>query len=194
MSRSGVPPRPGRPLRLSVDSLSESRTSAFDASPTFSLRRNLGKALEQSLRSTTSQAQGLTIAPPNPDQNITGKVTLSDLRTIPNLCYHLENQPPVPIHYLDFLQKSKTFKLFICNPFDQGYRVSNIKSLEDALVAATASSEGIPLPEKLNLAKNSALAVLNSTRRHSLNENGKAKMSSSLALRISLQIHYEHHI
>lgn len=120
----------------------------------------MGNALEESLRSAKPQAQTLTIARPNSDENVASDVTLSDLRTIPNLCYHLENQPPGPVHYLGFLQKSKTFKHFICTPFDQSDRVSNSKSLEDALVAAKASSEGIPLPEKLNLAKILALAVL----------------------------------
>lgn len=156
----GVPPRPSKPLRLSVDSLSELRGLPSDTSSTFDLRQTLGNALEESLRSASCQAQSLTIARPNSEKNVTGDVALPDLRTIPNLCYHLENQLPGPVHYLGFLQKSKTFKHFICTPFDQSHHVSNIKSLEDALVAAKASSEGIPLPEKLNLAKILALAVL----------------------------------
>ncbi len=156
----GVPPRPSKHLKLSVDSLSEVRGITSDASPTLDLRQVLGNALEESLRSTRSQAQSLTIARPNFDGNVAGDVALPDLRTIPNLCYHLENQPPGPVHYVGFLQKSRTFKHFICTPFDQFHHVSDTKSLEDALVAAKASSEGIPLSEKLNLAKILALAVL----------------------------------
>ncbi len=149
-----------RPLRLSVDSLSEIRALKSDPLPTFNLQQILGNALEKSLRSASSQAQSLTITRPNSDNDVAGDVAVSDLRTIPNLCYHLENQSPGPIHYLGFLQKSRTFKHFICTPFDQSHHVSNTKSLEDALVAAKASSEGIPLAEKLNLAKILALAVL----------------------------------
>ena len=156
----GVPPRPSKPLRLSVNSLSETRALTSDASPTFDLRQTLGTALEESLRSASSQAQSLTIIRPDSDQNVAGDVALPDLRTIPNLCDHLISQPPGPVHYLGFLQKSKTFKHFICAPFDQSHHVSNTKSLKDALVAAKASSEGIPVPEKLNLAKLLALAVL----------------------------------
>ena len=155
-----VPSRPSKPLRLSVDSLSEIRALASDTSPTFDLRQILGSALEESHRSAKSQAQPLTIARPSSDGNVTGDATVLDLRTIPNLCYHLENQVPGPVHYQGFLQKSKTFKLFIRTPFDHLYRVSSTKSLEDALNAAKASSEGIPLLEKLNLAKTLALAVL----------------------------------
>ena len=156
----GVPTRPNKPLRLSVHSLSEIRSIVSDASPNFEIRQSLGTALEESLRSTMSQSQPLEIARSNSNENSSHQVALSDLRTIPNLCYHLENQPPGPVHYLGFLQKSKTFKLFVCNPFDQSHQVSTTKSLEDALVAAKASEEGIPLSEKLNLAKTLALAVL----------------------------------
>ena len=157
----GVSPGLRKPLRLSVDSLSEIRALTSDASPTFDLRRILGNALEESLRSTGSQAQSLTIARTSSDKNIAGDVAaLQDLHTIPNLCHHLEHQSPGSVHYLGFLQKSKTFKHFICTPFDQSHRMSSTKSLEDALVAAKASSEGIPLAEKLNLAKILALAVL----------------------------------
>lgn len=160
-----VPPsKKTKPLRLSVDSFPEIRASTSDASPTFGLRQILGNALEKSLRSADSQAQSLTAARPDSGANlgIAGDVTLPDLRTIPNLCYHLENQPlgVAPVHYVGFLQKSKTFKHFICTPFGQAPQVSDTKALEDALNAAKASSEGIPLAEKLNLAKLLALAVL----------------------------------
>ena len=156
----GVLSRRNKLLRLSVDSLSEIRSLASDASSTFDLRQILDKALEESLMSTRPQAQSLTMARPAFDEDVASDVALPDLRTIPNLCYHLENQPPGHVHYLGFLQKSRTFKHFICTPFEQSHHVSNTKSLEDALVAAKASSEGIPLPEKLNLAKILALAVL----------------------------------
>ena len=156
----GVPPRPSKPLRLSVDSLVETRALTSDASPTFDLRQTLGNAVEESLRSASSQAQSLTITRPDSDEIVAGDLALPDLRTIPNLCNNLMNQPPGPVQYLGFLQKSKTFKHFICTPFDQSRHVSNTKSLKDALVAAKASSEGIPVLEKLNLAKILALAVL----------------------------------
>ena len=155
-----VPPRPSKPLRLSVDSFSEIRASTSHTSPTFELRQILRSELEESLRPAESQAQPLTIARPNSNENVADDATFLDLRTIPNLCYHLGNQLPGPVHYQGFLQKSSTFKFFICTPIDHSYRVSSAKSLEDALVAAKASSEGIPLLEKLNLAKTLALAVL----------------------------------
>ena len=182
----GVPPKPSKPLRLSVDSLSELRGLPSDASLTFDLRQTLGNALEEPLKSASCQAQLLTIAPPNSDKNVAGDVALPDLRTIPNLCYHLENRLPGPIDYIAFLQKSKTFKHFICTPFDQSHHVSNTKSLEDALVAAKASSEGIPLPEKLNLAKTLALAVL---QFHSTPWLKREWQSQDVVFKISLKIY-----
>ncbi len=89
-------------------------------------------------------------------------VSVPDLYTIPNLCYHLTRQPitRVSSHCIGFLQKTTTFKHMVYIPMNDVPPVATTRTLEDALRAAKDSSEGIPLPEKLGLAKLLALAVL----------------------------------
>ena len=152
----GVPSRPSKPLRLSVDSLAEIRGLTSDTSPLFDLQQVLGNALEESLRSTSSQAPSSSIARPKSDERIVGDVALPDLHTIPNLCHHLENRPPGPVHYLGVFQKSRTFKHFVCTPFDQSHDVSTTKSLKDALIAAKESSEGYPTSRENESSKDSS--------------------------------------
>lgn len=88
--------------------------------------------------------------------------SVPDLYAVPDLCRHLIRQPatPAPSHCIGFLQKTKTFKHIIYAPASNSPTVTAAKTLSDALQAAKHSSEGIPLPEKLCLAKLLALAVL----------------------------------
>ncbi|KAL9596786.1 MAG: hypothetical protein Q9179_004497 [Wetmoreana sp. 5 TL-2023] len=86
---------------------------------------------------------------------------LPDLQQIPNLCRHLgQNSSPVSVTGAGFLQKSETPKYIIRRERITTNQTDDIKSLEDALIAAKSGPEGISYPEKLTLAKLLARAVL----------------------------------
>ena len=146
-----------KPLRLLVETLAVGSHSIASASPhTLDLQYSLETALDLSAGisrpfSTASPAGAIPIAS-----------SLPDLHKIPNLCRYLEKgSPDAPIHRAGFLQRSETFKHVIYTPSDDVGQTSHImRSLEEELKAAKTTSNGIPLPEKLHIARLLALAVL----------------------------------
>ncbi|KAL8727371.1 MAG: hypothetical protein Q9181_005730 [Wetmoreana brouardii] len=78
---------------------------------------------------------------------------LPDLQQIPNLCLHLgQNPSPVSVTDAGFLQKSETPKYIIRREGITINQTDDMKSLEDALIAAKSGPEGISYPEKTELA------------------------------------------
>ena len=146
-----------KPLRLLVETFGGGSHSIESASSRpLDLQHSLETALEVSvgqsrLLSTASPAGEIPIAPPLPD-----------LHKIPNLCRYLgQCSPDATIQRAGFLQKSKRFKHVIYTPSEGVSQTTRIiNSLEEVLKAAKATSNGIPLPEKLELARLLALAVL----------------------------------
>ena len=146
-----------KPLRLLVETFAAGPQTNESASPhTLDLQHSLETALDLSV----GQSRLFSIALPACEIPIASP--LPDLHMIPNLCRYLgQCSPDATIHRAGFLQKSKTFKHVICTPSDgAGQTTHIINSLEDVLKAAKTTSNGIPLPEKLQLARLLALAVL----------------------------------
>lgn len=149
-------------LRISIETLHESRLSTSRASPTGSTRQALELALETAIRHT-SQPIRSTQSCSNPQEMSNAEVAavLQDLCTIPNLCHYLGKQPSdASTNCVGFLQTTDTFKHLIYVPQSRVPEESVLKTLEDALIATRSNSERIPLPEKFSLAKNLARAVL----------------------------------
>lgn len=151
-----------RPLHICIEAhldASQVATVPVGNPQTATERDTLVSELESALGGQTS-LQPTGSLPQNPVS--TSQPAIPDLRRIPNLCWHLKQQPtePNPVHCIGFLQKSKTFKHLIYSPQETPLHSAAIKSLEDALNAARAYSSNIGLPEKFRTAQSLALAVL----------------------------------
>ena len=144
-----------KPLRLLVEtSAAHSNTSADHHT------LDLQQSLETVLESSVGQNRLLTSTPPEVEIAIASP--LLHLHKIPNLCRYLAQcSPDTTIHCAGFLQQSRKFKHVIYTPSDRVSQTTRtINSLEEVLKAAKATSNGISLPEKLQLASLLALAVL----------------------------------
>ncbi len=88
--------------------------------------------------------------------------TPSDLRSIPNLCQHLVRQAADTgsAHCIGYFQEDEIFRHLVYAPQGPPDPGPDVKSLEDALMVAKNTPNGIPLPEKFSLAKLLATAVL----------------------------------
>jgi len=114
---------------------------------------------------------------------------IPDLSGVPNLCRFLgrKSVDRASVHGIGYLQKTKTFKHIIYAPQGHAAHANGVSSLEDALIAARKDSDGIPLLEKLNIAKNLSQAVL---RYHStpwLNRNWRSQDIVFFGVQDSLQ-------
>ena len=149
-------------LRISIETLHESQLSTSNASPTRNTRQALELALETAIRRTSQPIHTTqSCSDPQGMSDEEAAAVLQDLCTVPNLCHYLGKQPSdASTQCVGFLQKTKTFKHLIYIPQSRVTRESVLKTLEDALIATRSNSEGIPLPEKFNLAKYLARAVL----------------------------------
>lgn len=86
-----------------------------------------------------------------------------DLCMVENLCVYFQDRmrwAPSAAPCMGYLQKTKTFKHFIYPSGDPQTTTNQAISLQDALVLAKTTQLGIPLPDKLRIAKLLALAVL----------------------------------
>ena len=150
-------------LRLSIETLRESQPNAMSTPQVESSRQTLQSALEVTLRDPT-RSNGLETSRSDTPaiSDVEVGAAPQDLYTVPNLCHHLGKQPidARSIHCAGFLQKAKTSKYLIYTPHNHAFQDSTMKTLEDALKVAGSRTEGIPLLEKLMLAKSLALAVL----------------------------------
>ena len=159
---SGTVPKP---LRLSVEAYSEKSPVVAGTSQPSNSQRMLVEKLDEALGPRSKQSVNSSAVAAssglNPSQ-VTSTTSLQDLYLIPNLCQHLGQRAGCtdPTCCVGFLQKTKTFKHLIYTPNDRLAKNAGTKTLEDALTAANSHSQRIPLPEKLNLAKFLAQAVL----------------------------------
>jgi len=86
-----------------------------------------------------------------------------DLSMVENLCSYFQDrlgERATPAPCLGYLQKTRTFKHFIYPCGDLQNTSSRVMTLQDALNLAKTTQLGIPLPDKLRLAKLLAIAVL----------------------------------
>ena len=126
--------------------------------------QQLESALEQSIRPESSEGKAKVF--PRDDPNLmpstVPSATLSDLRSIPDLCHHLIRQAAntASAHCIGYFQQDETFKHLVYAPQGPPNPSPAAKSLEDALMVAKNTPNGIPLPEKFSLARLLALAVL----------------------------------
>lgn len=136
------------PLWLSIETFSERQTI---------MPVNHPPALQQRLEAVLG---GLPTQQSNPP--MASALLVPDLRTVPDLCRYLHSRSPSqPSATCDgFLQQNMTFKHLFYADHNGRAQGQDVKSLEDALKAARSNPECIPLPDKLNLAKLLALAVL----------------------------------
>ena len=145
-----------KPLSLSVETFAAKPHGFESASPHNS---DLQQGLETALGLSVGHCS-LSIASPANELPITSP--LPDLHRIPNLCRYLRQcSPDATIHCAGFLQKSEPFRHVIYTPGDDVNKTTRvINSLEEVLKVAKSASIAIPLPEKFQLAKLLALAVL----------------------------------
>ncbi len=150
------------PLRLLVEAdsavgiLSPSPASAAQEVLVMGLKMAVGPENVDMVSNVTSQPLRTLASSPEAIQEI------PDLSGVPNLCRFLgrKSVDRASVHGIGYLQKTKTFKHIIYAPQGHAAHANGVSSLEDALIAARKDSDGIPLLEKLNIAKNLSQAVL----------------------------------
>lgn len=153
------------PIRLSIEAFLEPQTLSFERSHLSDHQKALESMLGKAAESNTIGPQSKAIVGSG-QSSITHFAAVGasvlDLHTVPDLCHHLIRQPTLSAtsHCIGFLQKTKTFRHVIYGPISAPPPQNAMRTLEDALQAAKCSADGIPLPEKLSLAKLLALAVL----------------------------------
>ena len=157
-----------KPLRLSVEAYSDDQIRPVGIPVGIPQVSNSQQLLESALNTALRpkdaplvNARSATMGSVF-DTSQGASTSLQDLCTIPNLCQHIGQQasnanPPCCVGYL---QKSKTFKHIIYAPSQSSIDQSGVKTLEEALSAFKAQSTKISLPDKLNLSKSLAQAVL----------------------------------
>lgn len=174
-------PGPGRDqnqaadhIRLSIEACFEARRDPVDNSQQWKQRQTLQTSLVEAIGHASISATGahssshtldfIPFSPLTGSNRPSGAAssTLTDLCTIPDLCCHLTRQLTISStsHCIGFLQKTKTFKHVLYAPKDGLSPHASTKTLEMELQAAKDTPEGIPLPEKLGLARLLASAVL----------------------------------
>ena len=146
----------GRPLqRLWIETFSPHISQCLPA------QQELESALRLSFSSEGFVEKGKALVRHGTDlmSSTASSSNLTDLRLIPNLCRHL-TEGTASTHCIGYFQENEPFSHLMYAP--QGPYVSSptVSSLEDALMAAKGTLDGIPLPEKFALAKLLALAVL----------------------------------
>lgn len=163
--RAGVRSEAADPIRLSIEAFSESQILPSHGSQCSGQQQTLESALKKTIGSVNIGAGSKELLKSGRSSSVNSEAvapSVLDLYTVPDLCYHLTRQPTTPArsHCIGFLRKTNTFKHMVYAPMNDVPSVAAMRTLEDALQAAKESSEGIPLPEKLGLAKLLALAVL----------------------------------
>lgn len=163
--RAGVSSKAAGPIRLSIEAFSESQKHPIDGSHFSGQQEILESVLEKAIGSAKIGAKSKALLGSGQSSDVkAGSVAASipNLYTVPDLCHHLTCQPTTPAlsHCIGFLQKTKTFSHVVYAPKGDPPSVTATRTLKDALQTVKESSEGIPLPEKLGLAKLLALAVL----------------------------------
>ncbi|KAI9881509.1 MAG: hypothetical protein M1830_000072 [Pleopsidium flavum] len=112
------------------------------------------------------------VLPPAPNASATHQASSSfaaldntslDLCSREDVCLYIHERLRIPAMSspcIGFLQKTRTFKHFVYPPQASHCCVERVISLNDALMAAKTSQYGIPIPDKLRLARLLSLAVL----------------------------------
>ena len=166
-------------LRLLVEACPDSAVEISSPSQASSAQEVLVTGLKMAIGPESSDmATGVTSQPPYGQASSPEALSvLPDLSAVPNLCKHLgqDSVDRASVHGIGYLQKTKTFKHIIYAPQGHAAHANGIASLEDALISAKKDLDGIPILEKLNIAKNLSQAVL---RYHStpwLNRNWRSQ-------------------
>ncbi len=160
-SKRKLPDHVEKPLRLSVEAIADPKAGI--AGPPQFLKHQ--EKLQTSLKAATSSSTKRK-PPLHPDPHLnSGTVvfaSLPNLSSMPNLCGHLRQHPchTANPHGVGFFETSATSRHFVYSQCDSRPQTKSPKTLEDALKASKSLADGIPLPEKLNIAKLLALAVL----------------------------------
>ncbi|KAL9122298.1 MAG: hypothetical protein Q9187_001146 [Circinaria calcarea] len=157
-----------KPLWLTVESLAEQSTAETSPSNVSLPIRTLNATLQNTLTKGKSVRFAIPTSPlPNHSSNtLCSPLNLCSIQKDPCLYLQERFQNLVissPLPCIGFLQKTTTCKHFIY-PCDLSHQNASSGiaaiSLNDALTFAKSSQLGIPLPEKLRLAKLLALGVL----------------------------------
>ena len=153
-----------QPLRISVEAHSEEAPVVANPSQPLKSEQVLKETLHAALQPNITRSVDVqsTSSVLTYDPNAGTHTTLQDLYTIPNLCKHLGERTACTdsVCCIGFLQKTKTFKHLIYTPNDRPIDNAEMKTLEDALLAAKSQARKISLPEKLKLSNSLAQAVL----------------------------------
>ena len=147
---------------ISTETLHSSQLKILKTSPAGDTRKTLKVALETAIQRTSPSITSAQSCSDLPETSNTDRAEPQDLCKIPDLCYHLGQQPSdaSTAQCVGYLQKTETSKHLIYIHHNHIPKSSELETLEDALQRARSNSEGISLPEKLILAKFLARAVL----------------------------------
>lgn len=161
-NEKGRADHPLNPIRLSVEAFADLHAGVEGPPQLLDHQNELQTSLETSIDSSIKHKAPSRSSPGLGPSNAVSEI-LSDLSLEPSLCQHLRQQiggiaNPRCVGFLE--EAPKNSRHLIYYQCDEREQTKTSKTLEDALKAAKSTLDGIPLPEKLNLAKLLALAVL----------------------------------
>lgn len=160
-SKRKLPDHVEKPLRLSVEAIADPQAGKAGPLQFLEHQGKLQTSLEAATSSSTKRKPPLH-SDPHLSAGTVVFGSLPNLSSMPNLCGHLRPHPcgTANPHGVGFFETSMTSRHFIYSQCDSKAQTKTPKTLEDALKASKSLADGIPLPEKLNIAKLLALAVL----------------------------------